>query len=79
MWSSTGIARRALLYARVGRHPGKTLEHSSIPAKAGVDECCRGKLIHWIAAPQSISSLSFFGNESFFYGVRYQGRGTMEV
>jgi acyl-CoA synthetase (NDP forming) len=27
----------------VGRHPGQTLAHSSIPAKAGVAFCCRGK------------------------------------
>jgi len=29
MWSPTGIARGTLLHARVGRHPGQTLAHSS--------------------------------------------------
>ena len=44
-WSPTGIARGTLLHAPVGRHPGQTSAHSSIPAKTGVGFCCRGKLL----------------------------------
>jgi hypothetical protein len=45
LWGATGIARGALLYARVGRHlPTNVGTHSSIPAKAGVAFCCRGKI-----------------------------------
>jgi hypothetical protein len=43
LWSPAGKARGTLRHARVGRHPGQTLAHSSIPAIAGVAFCCRGK------------------------------------
>jgi len=43
LWSPTGTARATLNHARVGRHPGQALAHSSIPAKGGVAFCCRGK------------------------------------
>ena len=42
MWSPSGIARGTIVHAQVGRHPGQTLAHSSIPAIAGVAFCCRG-------------------------------------
>jgi hypothetical protein len=44
MWSPTGIDRGTLPHAQMGRHPGQTPAHPSIPAKAGVAFCCRGQL-----------------------------------
>jgi hypothetical protein len=36
LWSPTGIARSTLLHARVGRHPGQTLAHSSTGKARGL-------------------------------------------
>jgi len=49
-----------LHHARVGRHPGQTLAHSSIPAKAGVAFCCRGA-----TSDRQIKSQSFFPDRPF--------------
>jgi hypothetical protein len=35
-WSPTGIARGTFLHARVGRHPGQTLAHSSTGKARGL-------------------------------------------
>ena len=64
LWSPPGIARGTLLHARVGRHlPTNAGTHSSIPAKAGVAFCCRGKSV------SSTYFLNCFPSFATFYFV----------